>query len=127
MRRLGGAAVATLVFPVVALLAGCASLPPAKPISDVKSLAGKWEGYTTNQRGTFPLTLTIKEGGSYSAFVPAANTTVTGTMQVIDGKVRFRTADGATGTTTLHEGGGKRILRSVRDDGSVTSEYEPAK
>jgi hypothetical protein len=100
---------------------------PAKPISDVRSLAGKWEGYTTNERGTFPVTMTANEDGSYSVFVPAANTTVTGVMQVTDGKARFRTADGATGTTTLYEGEGKRVLKSVRDDASVTTELRPAK
>ena len=52
----------------------------------------------------------------------------TGTVQLVDGKLRGRsTTTGNTSTWTLHEGEGKRVLKIINDDGRVSAELMPAK
>jgi hypothetical protein len=114
------------------ILGGCASLPPAKPATDLKSIAGKWEGTVTAANGNqFPFTATIHEDGTGEFLIPALSnpgprfvTRVT----VQDGKYRWKseTTD-RTGTYTLHEGDGRRVLVSRADDGSSYGEARPAK
>jgi hypothetical protein len=51
-----------------------------------------------------------------------------GTVNLIEGKYRYKSqTTGATGVYTLHEGGGRRILVIVSDDGKGKAEVEPAK
>lgn len=117
------------VFLVATLLAGCATLPPAKPVADLRSVAGKWEGTVTAGFGTVPYTLTIKEDGSWEAVAPAIPPgRFEGRMSVKDGKIRFIShTTGRTGTYTLHEGEGKRVLAGATDEKDVTVELRPAK
>jgi hypothetical protein len=51
-----------------------------------------------------------------------------GTVAVADGKFRWKSiTSGRTGTYTLHEGDGKRVLVTSADDGSSVGELRPAK
>jgi hypothetical protein len=110
-----------------ALAGGCASmsqsstaapaLPPAKALQpgDLASLAGEWEGTLRGKAGTGPLAgqstpvkVTVAPDGSYTTSIqgrPGA-----GMARIADGKVNFA---GSTtrGTATLHEGGGRRVLK----------------
>jgi hypothetical protein len=102
-------------------------------LTDVKPLVGKWQGLSARSNR---VDMTIKEDGSYEIVVqgnPARgggirrNTTVSGTMQFVDGKALFKHSNGSTGTVTLNaDDKGKRIMKWVRDDGTNTIEYEPA-
>jgi hypothetical protein len=114
------------------VLAGCASLPPARPATDLKAIAGKWEGTVTAASGRkFTFTSTIREDGTAESVVPelsnpgprfALRVTVEG------GKYRWKSeTTGRVGTYVLHEGDGRRVLVSRADDGSSYSEATPAK
>jgi hypothetical protein len=97
--------------------AAATALPPAKALQpgDLASLAGEWEGTLRGKAGTGPLAgqstpvkVTVAPDGSYTTSIqgrPGA-----GMARIADGKVNFA---GSTtrGTATLHEGGGRRVLR----------------
>jgi len=103
---------------------GASSLPPATPIQDLKGLVGKWKGGFTS-RGILgePWDWTVNADGSYDIEVVGE----TGTLEIREGKVRSKNlTTGRTSTTTLHEGGGRRVLRGVTDDGQFTWELTPA-
>ncbi len=121
MRRLSALA----VLVVATMLAACATLPPARPVSDLRAIAGKWEGSLSGPGGSFPVTLVVKTDGTYEAETPTGP--VTGTLQIVGSKIRFVNMFGQAGTWTLHEGDGKRVLKTVRDDGTGTGEFTPAK
>jgi hypothetical protein len=108
------------------MLGSCASLPPAKPIQDVKVLAGDWEGWGAPPSGGqgFSVKATIKEDGSYISTTP--NSTLTGTIYLNGAQALYKTSRPSSGTVTLHEGEGKRILRFVATDG-FTAEMTPVK
>lgn len=118
------------VFALLALGAGPHvanaqhALPPAKPITDLKSVAGQWDAVvssTTSPSGQF--LWTIREDGSYEITPPG----LSGTARVSDGKLLFRGAmTGRGGSLTLHEGGGQRLLRGGSDDGVYTFELRPS-
>jgi hypothetical protein len=98
------------------VLAGCAVLPPARPIQDVKMLAGVWEGWVKTPSGgqDLPVVVTIKEDGSY---VTTSQTgTTTGTIYLSGSQPLFKTSRPSSGTVTLYESEGKRILRFVSTD-----------
>ncbi len=110
------------------VLAACATLPPAQSIQNLKSITGTWWGTGSGPAGgIFPLTMVIKEDGSYVATTPEAVMKGTGKVWVSDGKIRFDSdPSGIGGTMTLHEGDGKRVLLGFRDDGT-TFKLTPAK
>jgi hypothetical protein len=73
--------------------------------------------------GSEPFAWTIHADGSYDV-EPFGHR---GTLELSEGKLRFRNlATGRGGTATLHEGGGRRVLRGVLDDGDFTWELTPA-
>jgi hypothetical protein len=118
---------------MLALLSGLVPIATTalaqEQLADLKPLVGKWRGSTTSTRGTVPMDLTIQEDGSYSAVAyTKPSRTITGALQLVDGKVRFKTSEGTTGTFILYvDAKGKRVLKTVRDDGSSSSESEPLK
>jgi hypothetical protein len=110
------------------LLAGCATLPPAKPVQDLKVLSGNWTGtVVTRGGGSHTATMTINDDGTYVAVVPTIPPgTFKGTARVVGGKVQIKSeTTGRTGTWTLHEGDGQRVLIVIADDGSSESRYTP--
>ena len=85
-----------------------------KPITDLKMLAGAWQGWIGSNRWT----MYIKEDGSYQAQGPSR---FDGAISLADGKARYASTTGRPGTITMHEEGGKTFLRWTRDsDGAFT-------
>jgi NitT/TauT family transport system substrate-binding protein len=121
MRRLlTGLLLATLV-------AGCASLPPARPIADVRSLAGAWTGTMAIDGAAHEGVSTIEPDGRYTVLLPHRPPgRFTGVITVRDGQARYRSdTTGSTGTLTLHEDGGRRTLVWRADDGSSVARTTP--
>jgi hypothetical protein len=113
-------------FVAALLFAGCATLPPAKPVQDLTVLSGTWSGtVVTRNTGTHNATMTISPDGTYVAVVPTIPPgTFRGTARVVGGKVLFKSeTTGRTGTWTLHEGEGQRVLVVIADDGTSESRY----
>ena len=111
---------------VVAVAGACASLPPAKSVTSVSQIAGKWQGTGYGPGGAVAVTQTINPDGSYTAVIPAG--TFTGKITISDGRLRGKgDQTGNTGTYSLHEGEGKRVLVYKSDDGRLSSELTPAK
>ena len=56
MRTLGRRALGSLLL-LTALVtpAGCASLPPARQVTDMALIAGRWQGQITFARGSYQL------------------------------------------------------------------------
>jgi hypothetical protein len=78
--------------------------------------------------GNAPLVLTIADDGSYRGmlYVPPAYKEIAGVINLIGGGgIRYEGTDG-NGRVTLHEGGGGRVLRFVRDGGGGGAELTPA-
>ncbi len=130
MSRIPRSRVAYLARPfvtafVVAILgAGCASLPPLQTAKELHQIVGKWEGRLGDGS---PASMTIREDGRYQGVI-AGGRGFAGQVQVSEGRFRFKSeTTGQSGTMTLYEGDGKRILRTSTDNGSITSEYTPAK
>ena len=111
---------------IAVVTAACASLPPAMSVTNVGQIAGKWTGTGYGPAGSVPVTQTINPDGSYSAVLP--NGTFTGKITVSDGKLRGKSDQtGNTGTYTLHEGEGRRVLVYKGDDGRGSSELTPSR
>lgn len=122
---------ARCLLVVLVLATACASLPPAKPAGSLKDIAGTWEGSgrsTVQGRAiSWTTTLTIKEDGTWENIIPGApppGPRYVGTMQVVDGKYRWKSnTSGQSGVVTLHEGEGRRVLVSQNDAGDARAEY----
>ncbi len=117
---------------VLALAWSCATVPPAKPIGDVKEIAGKWEGTAFFEYGVSgPTTLTIYEGGgcesTWPRFAYFAGPLLpevarySGRGSLSEGKFRF-----GNSTYTLHERGGKRVLIYTEPNSTTSAVLEPA-
>jgi hypothetical protein len=116
---------------VLASAIGCTSLPPAKSATDLKAIAGKWTGTVYSRSGqTYAFTSTITPDGRFESIVPALSNPgprFVGTVKVEGGKYRWTSqTTGRSGTYTLHEGDGKRVLKGEADDGSSSTEAIPA-
>jgi hypothetical protein len=116
------------ILVAVTLVAGCTSLPPSKPIGHIASLAGTWRGRMTGPTGNAPIVLTIQDDGSYHGilYVEPTYREIGGAISVIGpGRIRYEGSDG-NGTVTLHEDGGRSVLRFVRDGGGGGARLTPA-
>jgi hypothetical protein len=68
-------------------------------VTDLKILAGNYVGSGSGPRGRAPFEMTVREDGSYTVYVQGeGRRTYTGNLQLIDGKIRYKNSDGATGT-----------------------------
>ena len=95
------------------------ALPPAVPIPDVQSLAGTWRGVELRDTGVSGIFLFIDGTSDLKLFVEYEEYKLK--ARVEDGKVSWRYHT-RSGSLTLHEGDGKRILR-MATGGSVTADY----
>lgn len=117
---------------VALIVAGCASLPPARTATTMNAIAGKWEGTIHARNGAkIPFTSTIHESGTVDIVVPSLSNpgpNFVTRVTIEGGKYRWKSdTTGRTGTYTLHEGDGRRVLVSQADDGSIYAEATPAK
>lgn len=116
------------ILALATLLVGCASLPPSRPIDSAASLAGTWRGRMSGFLGNAPVILTIKDDGSYQGilFVEPTYKEVGGMIMVVRwASARYHGTNG-TGRVTLHEEGGRRVLRLVDDGGGGGTQLTPA-
>jgi hypothetical protein len=120
-----------------ATLAPAQPIPPAQPIRDFKDIAGKWEGTicSTAGLGCSPIVTIIREDGTGESIVPQSSAffpyseqgRYLVTRELVEGKIRIKNkTSGETGIATLHEGGGKRVLVYISDNGITRAEYKPA-
>jgi hypothetical protein len=118
------AVVGALVVAVVALgLAGCAGRSqPAGINAPVSELSGTWRGNGRVQDTNGPIELKIAPDGTFTG--TAGGAVVSGQLKTGDGAVTFNSQgprQGATGTLTYMESGGKKVLR-----GAGTGKYSGA-
>jgi len=109
-----------LLAPVVLTACTLAGTAVEKPLTDVKELAGTWQGWVTTQvGGNARVLMIIKEDGSYEASttIPGGTLTV-GKYYLESGKLRYRSSR-TQGTATVSEERGKTIL-TVTPEGSFS-------
>ena len=103
------------VVALAALLVGCASMGPYKPIevSDVKSLAGTWKGviYWSGTEGN-DLEMTIRDDGSYHlvARQPIGSSEGNGKITISEGRLIIQGEKGA-GVAALLSSGDERVMQ----------------
>lgn len=113
------------VFVLGVVLAGCASLPPAKPIPSVESIAGKWEGWFKSPTGSGSVRVNFHKDGTYAW--TGSKESGTGTMRLTAGEIRWKSSSGRSGILTLHENDAKRVLKATYDQPGWSGQLEPAK
>jgi hypothetical protein len=109
------------------LVAGCASLPPARTIDATSTVAGTWRGRMSGPLGNAPALMTIQDDGSYRGmlFVEPTYREFAGAIVVTRfAPTRYQGTNGI-GRVTLHEEPGRRVLRFVNDGGGGGAELTP--
>jgi hypothetical protein len=93
--------------------AGCASLPPARAVTDIKLIAGRWQGQIRFGRGGYELFyLTINPDGSLAASWDGV--TRYGKVTLEGGRTRFSFYIWS-GALDYLEGGGERVILLKED------------
>jgi hypothetical protein len=96
-------------------------------ITEMKSISGKWEGTVTCPRcpvGNY--SLIINEDGSWISKGPDIGTNGVGTLA--NGQFHFKSyTTGKSGTWTLTDTGGQRVLISLTDDQTIRGEFRRTK
>ena len=102
------ALLAAVVFGLIPAIGGAEE----KQITDVKELAGNWQGWVTSQLGAQTrATMTIKEDGSYEGSTIGAGSTMTVGKYYLDGgRLRYRSSR-TEGPVAVFEEKGKTIIR----------------
>jgi hypothetical protein len=97
-----------------------------KQITDIKQLAGTWQGWVTSQlSGSERVLMTIKEDGSYqSATTRDGGTLTVGRYFLEGGKVRYKSSR-TQGTAVISEDKGKTTL-TLAPEGSFNPVTGPA-
>jgi hypothetical protein len=103
----------TLLVLAVVAIAGCASLPPARPISDIALIVGRWQGQITFGRGPDELFyLTINPDSSLAASWDGV--TRHGKIALEGGRARFSLYIWS-GSLDYLEGNGDRVILMKED------------
>jgi len=116
---------------LLVLAAGCAGIPPAKPISDMEEIAGRWEGnlvLKAPERGLLfaGATWVLNRDGTFAMTSPWG--TARGTFRIVDGRIHFPSRGSTfSGIAGVREGGGGRMLLSWHDDDVASGEWTPAR
>ena len=112
MRRIS---VVVVMLAVAACASGGGSMGTVTPITDLSSVAGRWDGLvrTSGDRDDL-VELMIAPDGTYR-FTAGARmigaVDAPGRVAVQDGRLRFTGEEGGTGTGILYEKEGKRTLQ----------------
>jgi hypothetical protein len=112
--RAGQVLVAALLIGVAVIPAGCAPLPPARPVTDLNLIVGQWRGQITFRGGPYQLFyLTINPDGtligSWDGITRWGKVTLEG-----GGRPRFGMYIWS-GSVDYLEGGGERVLLLKED------------
>jgi len=111
--RPGRALCAALLVAAALAPAGCASLPPARQVTDVNLIAGRWRGQIVFGRGPYQLFyLTINPDGTLVASWDGA--TRWGKVTIEGGRTRFNFYIWS-GNLDYLEGGGDRVILLKED------------
>src|SRR5215813_6067668 len=119
---------------LVVLLAAAFALSPLagvageKKVSDVKELAGSWQGWVTGEQGDERASMTVSADGNYKASTISGSTTE-GQFYLKDGKLLYRSSR-TNGTAKLSEDKGKTTLTVAPEDPNYrtgTGRYERVK
>ena len=116
------AVVIALVFAVSPL----AAIAAEKQITDIKQLAGTWQGWVTSQlSGSERVLMTVKEDGSYQSSTSRDGGTLTvGKYYLQGGKVRYKSSR-SEGTVVISEDKGKTTM-ILAPEGSFNPVTGPA-
>jgi len=116
------AVVIALVFAVSPL----AAIAAEKQITDIKQLAGTWQGWVTSQlSGSERVLMTVKEDGSYQSSTTRDGGTLTvGKYYLQGGKVRYKSSR-SEGTVVISEDKGKTTM-ILAPEGSFNPVTGPA-
>jgi hypothetical protein len=113
---------------VALLLAVCplAARGAEKQITDIKQLAGKWQGWVNSQlSGSGRVLMTIKEDGSYQSATEGSGGTLTvGQYYLEGGKVKYRSSR-TQGSVVISEEKGKTIM-TITPEGTYNPVTGPA-
>jgi hypothetical protein len=118
--------VIALVVALVFALSPVAGLAADKQITDVKELAGTWQGWVNSQlAGSERVLMTIKADGSYQSSSNRDGGTLTvGKYYMDGGKLKYRSSR-TEGTAVVSEDKGKTTL-TLKPEGSYNQNTGPA-
>jgi hypothetical protein len=111
--RVGQALCAVLLLTAAVVPAGCAALPPARQVTDLALIAGRWRGQIVFGRGPYQLFyLTVNPDGTLIASWDGI--TRWGKVTVEGGRARFGLYIWS-GSLDYLEGGGDRVILLKED------------
>jgi hypothetical protein len=116
----------TLLVALVFAVSPLAAVAAEKQITDIKQLAGTWQGWVTSQlSGSERVLMTVKEDGSYQSSTTRDGGTLTvGKYYLQGGKVRYKSSR-TEGTAVVSEDKGKTTL-TLSPEGSFNPVTGPA-
>jgi hypothetical protein len=124
----------TIKVPLVGVLALvglvlCTSTVSAQDVTELKPFVGKWRAYSSMGGVSIPIEIVVQRDGSYTSVLhtqPPRSTQ--GRLELVDGKFRFKSADGGAGAVSLTvDSEGKRVLKAVPDSHAASAEYREVK
>jgi len=124
MRTLGRRALGPfLLLAALVIPAGCASLPPARQVTDMALIAGRWQGQITFARGSYQLFyLTIEPDGrvvaSWDGLTRYGKVTLEGPRTRVSFYIWSANLD-------YLEGGGQRVILMKEDFGAWDAIVRP--
>jgi len=116
----------TLLVALVFAMSPLAAVAAEKQITDIKQLAGTWQGWVTSQlSGSERVLMTVKEDGSYQSSTTRDGGTLTvGKYYLQGGKVRYKSSR-SEGTVVISEEKGKTTM-TLAPEGSFNPVTGPA-
>ena len=88
-----------------------AASPPAGPITELKLLAGTWQGWLTTNSGQIRVLMVIQDNGGYEA--SASGASARGNFYLENGSLRYRSSN-SEGSATLSPGRTRLTLTPER-------------
>ena len=117
---------AALLLAVVLVVIPFAGIAAEKKVTDVKQLAGSYQGWVTSEMGQERANMTVQPNGSYKAST-VRGLTSDGQFYLQDGKLLYRSSR-TTGKAQVTEDKGKTTLSVIPDDSTYgRGDYERMK
>jgi len=105
---------AALLLAVTLVVFPFAGIAAEKKVTDLKELAGSWQGWVTGEQGQERATMIVQANGNYKASTVRGSTSE-GQFYLQDGKLLYRSSR-TTGKAQLTEDKGKTTLSVIPDD-----------